>query len=144
MSAGVTLAIVRRALAPHKPTPRSRAAGDAFACFGPERTLYGSDWPVSSHEPLHGLQIAVTRQVPGDPDAGVLHEAERITRDQALAAYTAGVAYQAGEEAVAGTIAVGQRADLVLTGADVTRVPDDTIGQVPVAASWRAGTRVHG
>jgi predicted amidohydrolase YtcJ len=105
---------------------------------------FGSDWPVSSHEPLHGLQIAVTRQVPGDPDAGVLHPDERIDRDQALAAYTAGVAYQAGDEADAGTIAVGQRADLVLTCADVTRVPDDAIGQIPVRATWRAGTLVHG
>jgi predicted amidohydrolase YtcJ len=104
---------------------------------------FGSDWPVSSHEPLHGLQVAVTRQVPGDPDAGVLHPDERLTRDQALTAYTVGVARQAGDEAEAGTIAVGQRADLVLTGADLSRVPDDTIGQVPVRATWRAGMLVH-
>jgi predicted amidohydrolase YtcJ len=104
---------------------------------------FGSDWPVSSHVPLEGLQIAVTRSTPGEPDAGVLHPDERITRDQALSAYTAGVAYQAGEEADAGTIAVGQRADLLLTGADVTRVRDDELGQVPVRATWRAGAAVH-
>jgi predicted amidohydrolase YtcJ len=104
---------------------------------------FGSDWPVSSHVPLEGIEIAVTRQVPGDPDAGVLHPSERIGREQALAAYTVGVAYQAGDEAEAGRIAVGQRADLVLTGADVTRVPDDTLGQVPVRRTWREGTPVH-
>jgi predicted amidohydrolase YtcJ len=54
------------------------------------------------------------------------------------------VAYQAGDEADAGTIAVGARADLVLTDVDVTRVPDDTIGQVGVRSTWRAGTLVHG
>lgn len=107
------------------------------------RVSFGSDWPVSSHVPLEGLQIAVTRSTPGDPDAGVLHADERITRDQALSAYTAGVAYQAGEEADAGTIAVGQRADLVLTAADVTRVRDDELGQVPVRATWRAGAAVY-
>lgn len=104
---------------------------------------FGSDWPVSSHVPLRGIQIAVTRQVPGDAAAGVLHPDERISRAQALAAYTSGVAYQAGEEAVAGAIAVGQRADLVVTEADVTRVPAELLGQVPVRRTWRAGTTVH-
>jgi predicted amidohydrolase YtcJ len=105
---------------------------------------FGSDWPVSSHEPLHGLEVAVTRQVPGDPDAGVLHPGERLGLDQALAAYTAGVAHQAGDEADAGTIAVGARADLVLTDADVTRVPVTSLGQVGVRRTWRGGTLVHG
>jgi predicted amidohydrolase YtcJ len=104
---------------------------------------FGSDWPVSSHVPLEGIEVAVTRQVPGDPDAGVLHADERIHRDDAFAAYTAGVAYQAGEEAETGTIAVGQRADLVLTDADVTRVPATSLGEVAVRRTWRAGRTVY-
>lgn len=110
---------------------------------GGAHVSFGSDWPVSSHVPLRGIQIAVTRQVPGAPDVGVLHAGERITRDEALAAYTAGVAYQAGHEVEAGTIAVGQRADLVLTDVDVTRVPADSLGEVAVRRTWRAGTTVH-
>jgi predicted amidohydrolase YtcJ len=104
---------------------------------------FGSDWPVSSHVPLEGIAIAVTRQVPGSPEAGVLSAEERITRDQALAAYTAGVAYQAGEEHEAGTIEVGRRADLVLTDLDVTRVPPGALGDVEVRRTWRAGELVH-
>lgn len=104
---------------------------------------FGSDWPVSSHVPLEGIEVAVTRRIPGRPEAGVLHADERISRDQALAAYTAGVAHQAGLEAEAGTIAVGSRADLVLTDADVTRVPADTLGQVGVRRTWRRGVTVH-
>ncbi len=104
---------------------------------------FGSDWPVSSLVPLEGIGVAVTRRVPGEVDGQVLHPDERITRDEAIGAYTAGVAYQAGDERDAGTIAVGSRADLVLTGADVTRVPDDVLGEVPVRATWRAGTPVH-
>jgi predicted amidohydrolase YtcJ len=107
------------------------------------RVSFGSDWPVSSHVPLEGIAIAVTRQVPGHPDAGVLSAEERITRDQALAAYTAGVAYQAGEEDAAGTIAVGARADLVLTDVDVTRVPASALADVEVRRTWRAGDLVH-
>ncbi|MEX1178610.1 MAG: amidohydrolase [Nitriliruptor sp.] len=105
---------------------------------------FGSDWPVSSHVPLEGIEIAVTRRLPGDPDGPALHADERISLDQALTAYTAGVAHQAGLEDEAGTLAVGSRADLVLTDVDVTRVPEHTIGQVQVRRTWRAGTGVHG
>ncbi|MEX1162074.1 MAG: amidohydrolase [Nitriliruptor sp.] len=105
---------------------------------------FGSDWPVSSLVPLEGIGVAVTRRVPGETDGQVLHPSERITRDEALGAYTAGVAYQAGDEHEAGIIAVGSRADLVLTGADVTRVPDDVLGQIPVRRTWRSGSTVSG
>ncbi len=111
---------------------------------GGAHVSFGSDWPVSSLVPLEGIQIAVTRQVPGRPDEGTLHPAERVDLDAALSAYTAGVAYQAGDEDRTGTIAVGRRADLVLTDADVTKVPSRTLGQVGIRRTWRAGTTVHG
>jgi predicted amidohydrolase YtcJ len=104
---------------------------------------FGSDWPVSSLVPLEGIQIAVTRQVPGDAAAGVLHADERIDRQQALAAYTAGVAFQAGDEMDAGTLSVGARADLVLTDEDVLQVPAASLGEVAVRRTWRRGELVH-
>jgi predicted amidohydrolase YtcJ len=105
---------------------------------------FGSDWPVSSHRPLDGLAVAVTRQRPDDPEGEVFLPDERLGLDEALAAYTAGSAFQAGDEEVAGTIAVGRRADLVLTAQDVTRVAPVTLGEVEVAATYLAGRRVHG
>jgi predicted amidohydrolase YtcJ len=104
---------------------------------------FGSDWPVSSHVPLDGIAVAITRQTrDGDPPAGWL-PGERITRDQAFAAYTAGTAYQAGDEADAGTIAVGQRADLVALDGDVTELPPAELPEVAVAATWLGGRTVH-
>ncbi|MFA9430310.1 amidohydrolase [Egicoccus sp. AB-alg2] len=111
---------------------------------------FGSDWPVSSHEPLDGIAVAVTRQVPGEaPGAGAAGDEvflpdERIGLDAALRAYTAGTAHQAGDEAEAGTIALGQRADLVVTAQDVLRVPPRELGDVEVAGTWLRGRRVHG
>jgi predicted amidohydrolase YtcJ len=105
---------------------------------------FGSDWPVSSHRPLDGLAVAVTRQRPDDPESGVFLPDERLGLDEALVAYTAGSAFQAGDEELAGTIAVGRRADLVLTAQDVTRVAPVTLGEVEVAATYLAGRRVHG
>jgi predicted amidohydrolase YtcJ len=105
---------------------------------------FGSDWPVSSHEPLEGLAVAVTRQRPDDPDGPVFLADERIRLDDALRAYTAGTAFQAGDEVAAGTIEVGRCADLVLTEADVTRVPPRELGDVAVAATYLRGVPVHG
>jgi predicted amidohydrolase YtcJ len=105
---------------------------------------FGSDWPVSSHEPLHGIAVAVTRQTPeGQPAEGWLPE-QRISLDDALSAYTAGTAYQAGDDRETGLIAVGQRADLLSTDVDVARVAPLELPEVAVTGTWRGGTRVHG
>ncbi len=106
---------------------------------------FGSDWPVSSHVPLDGIAVAVTRR----GTSGVGAEApflpeEAIDLDAALKAYTAGSAFQAGDDHDAGTIDVGSRADLIVTSQDVTAVPPDALSDVEVEVTWRAGTRVHG
>lgn len=105
---------------------------------------FGSDWPVSSHEPLAGIAVAVTRQtVDGDPPGGWLPE-QRIDLVEAIAAYTIGTAHQAGDEATAGRIAVGARADLVQLAEDLVATPTRELGDVPVVATWVAGRAVHG
>jgi predicted amidohydrolase YtcJ len=105
---------------------------------------FGSDWPVSSHEPLAGIAVAVTRQTAdGRPPDGWLPD-ERIGLDAALTAYTAGTAHQMGDEARAGTIEVGRRADLVATAQDLAEVAPRGLGDVEVTGTWLAGRRVHG
>jgi predicted amidohydrolase YtcJ len=105
---------------------------------------FGSDWPVSSEVPLEGIAVAITRQTPGgDPPGGWLPE-QRITREQAFAAYTSGTAYQAGDEEQAGCIAVGRRADLVVLEGDLTTLPAASLAEVEVTGTWLAGRAVHG
>jgi predicted amidohydrolase YtcJ len=105
---------------------------------------FGSDWPVSSHRPLEGLAVAVTRRRPRDAEGEVFLPEQRIGRDDAFAAYTAGSAYQARDEREAGLLAVGQRADLVVTAQDVLRVPAHELVDVDVEATYLQGRRVHG
>jgi predicted amidohydrolase YtcJ len=90
------------------------------------------------------VAVAVTRRGASGPAAreAFLPE-EAVTLDQALAAYTAGTAHQAGEEADAGRIAVGQRADLAVVAGDLASLPPKELHDVPVAGTWLAGREVH-
>jgi predicted amidohydrolase YtcJ len=107
------------------------------------RVSFGSDWPVTAYHPLAGIATAVTRQTPaGDPDGGWL-PAERVTAAAALAAYSAGVAYQAFEEHRWGVLRPGMRADLIHLAADPAVIPARDLRDLPVLGTWLAGTRTH-
>jgi len=101
----------------------------------------GSDWPVSSHRPLEGLPVAVTRQTAGgEPAAGWVPD-ERLPAAAALSAYTLGVAFQAFEADRWGSIEVGKRADLVWLDADPLRTEPRTWPGLEVRGSWLGGRR---
>jgi predicted amidohydrolase YtcJ len=88
---------------------------------------FGSDFPVERVSPLLGLYAAVTRQdAAGNPPAG-WYPAQRMSLDEALAAFTRGAAYAEHAETERGSIAVGHAADLTMfsgtlaAGADLLR-----------------------
>ena len=88
---------------------------------------FGSDFPVERVSPLLGLYAAVTRQdAAGNPPAG-WYPAQRMSLDEALAAFTRGAAYAEHAETERGSIAVGHAADLTMfsgtlaPGADLLR-----------------------
>jgi predicted amidohydrolase YtcJ len=101
----------------------------------------GSDWPVSSHRPLDGLAVAVTRQTAGGRPPGGWLAHERLPATSALSAYTGATAYQSFEEDVRGTVAEGKRADLVWLAADPLAVPARDWPGLAVRATWLGGRR---
>jgi predicted amidohydrolase YtcJ len=104
------------------------------------RLSFGSDWPVSSHVPLDGVRVAVNRTtLEGRPDGGWLPD-QRLTLEQALTAYTAGVAYQSFEDD-RGVLDVGARADVVVLDRDILAGPPDAVHEARVLATWCAGER---
>ena len=105
------------------------------------RVSFGSDWPVTAYQPLPGIATAATRQTPQGNPAGGWLPAERATAAEALAAYSAGVAYQAFEERQWGLLRPGMRADLVHLAADPTVIPARELRDLPVLGTWLAGTR---
>ncbi len=105
---------------------------------------FGSDWPVSSHVPLHGIQIAVSRQTEsGSPPQGWV-PSERLDVEQALAAYTAGVAHQARGDQLWGRLKPGMSADLVWLSDDPRAVEPNRISEIHVRGTWFAGQRIVG
>jgi predicted amidohydrolase YtcJ len=79
----------------------------------------GSDFPVESHNPFLGLYAAVTRQDDHSQPPGGWHPEQRITREEALRAYTLGAAYAAFEEKDKGSLQPGKLADFIVIDRDV-------------------------
>lgn len=74
----------------------------------------GSDFPVEEVAPLLGIYAAVTRQdASGKPDGG-WYPAQKLTLDEAIAAFTRGAAYAEYREDTHGTIEVGKPANLTV------------------------------
>ncbi|GAB4006840.1 amidohydrolase [Nocardioides ultimimeridianus] len=101
----------------------------------------GSDWPVSSPDPLAGIHVAVNRVEPGE-DAPVFYAEERIDLGTALAAYTSGSAYVNHLDDT-GTIAVGNLADLAVLDRDPFAHPADEICGTSVEQTFVGGRRVY-
>jgi predicted amidohydrolase YtcJ len=108
------------------------------------RLAAGSDWAVSSANPLRAVHVAVNRTLPGEAGAGVepLLPEQRLSLGEALAAYTSGSAYVNHLDET-GAIAVGQLADLVVLDRDPFDGPPDEIASTSVALTYVAGERVY-
>jgi predicted amidohydrolase YtcJ len=103
----------------------------------------GSDWPVAGRDPRVGMAWARLRRRPGDRDAPVFEPGQAISGLEALAGYTVGTALVAGEEAVAGRIAPGRRADLTGFAADPTTLDADELPDLPVRLTVASGEVTH-
>ncbi|BAU81640.1 metal-dependent glycoprotease [Streptomyces laurentii] len=102
----------------------------------------GSDWPVSSPDPLAGIHVAVNRR---DPDAGhgrVFYPEQRLDLPTALAAYTAGAAHVNGHDD-AGSLRAGNLADLVVLDRDILTAPAEEIAQARVERTYVGGRLVY-
>ncbi|MBT2442005.1 amidohydrolase [Streptomyces sp. ISL-36] len=102
----------------------------------------GSDWPVTSPDPLAGIHVAVNRVEPGgDPERVFLPE-QRLDLATALAAYTAGSAHANGLDD-AGSLLPGHLADLAVLDRDLFAAPPGEIAHARVEQTFVGGSRVY-
>jgi len=116
---------------------RCRSVEDAGVGF----TLH-SDFMVTDPDPLHLIQMAVTRTTWKEPDF-VLNPAERITVEAAIRALTSEAAWQLFSEHEIGSLEAGKLADFVILEKDPRKVSPDAIRDIRVLETWMDGERVY-
>ncbi len=115
------------------------------------RIAFGSDWPVSSADPMQEIHVAVNRRLSPELGTPGTAETERpflpdeaVTVPEALTAFTAGVAYVNHREAELGTLRPGALADIAVLGQDILAIPAAEIGSTRVELTIADGHVVHG
>jgi predicted amidohydrolase YtcJ len=105
------------------------------------RLAFGTDFPVESPNPFPGLSAAISREdVEGQPPGG-WYPQERVSFEQALAAYTRGAAYAGFAEDRIGAIEPGKWADFVIVDRDVTKVNPQELARTRVLETWIGGKK---
>jgi predicted amidohydrolase YtcJ len=108
------------------------------------RLAAGSDWPVTTPNPLLEMEVATTRTDAYDRDAEPLFPEERLSVDEALVAFTFGSAYVNQVEASTGSLEVGKWADLAILDRDIRSPDAGPLGEVRVVATFVGGRAVWG
>ena len=118
---------------------------------GGTRIAFGSDWPISSADPLQEIHVAVNRVLsarlgrPGKPECeNPFLPEQAITVDAAIDAFTSGVAWVNHAEDVAGRLLPGMRADVTVLDQDLFGIPPGDIGGTSVVMTMAGGTVVYG
>ncbi|RKF21957.1 amidohydrolase [Altericroceibacterium spongiae] len=123
-----------------------RLAG-AYAWRSIEKTgaplVFGSDAPVETPDPFAGWAAAMTRQDKQGQPFGGWHPEETISREKALAAYTAGGAYAGFAEGRFGELEKGERADFLVLDRDPMLSSAQDIRNITVLQTWIGGHKVY-
>jgi predicted amidohydrolase YtcJ len=102
---------------------------------------FGTDYPVEPITPFRGLYAAVTRK--NEAGTKEYFPANKLTRGQALYAYTQGSAYAEFAERHKGKLVPGYDADFILVDRDLYTVDAPTILSTVVKATWVNGEEVY-
>jgi predicted amidohydrolase YtcJ len=102
----------------------------------------GSDFPVEDANPFHGIHAAVTRR-PREGDDPRWQPGQRMTREEAVRAFTIWNARSIGRDAEQGSLEPGKRADLVALSDDVFTCAEATMAGITPALTMVGGEVVR-
>jgi predicted amidohydrolase YtcJ len=102
---------------------------------------FGTDNPVEPVTPFRGLYAAVTRH--SEDGKQEYFPAQRLTMDQALAAYTTGSAFAEFDEKEKGKLVPGMLADFVVLDRDPTSSPPEKLLETKVLRTVVGGKTVY-
>jgi predicted amidohydrolase YtcJ len=102
----------------------------------------GSDWSVTTANPLEEIEVAVTRVDPENRDNAPFLPEQALPLQVALAAFTAGSAY-VNHDVDGGSLQVGKRADLAVLDCNLFAVPSGHVSDARVEMTLASGRVVH-
>jgi predicted amidohydrolase YtcJ len=102
---------------------------------------FGTDYPVEPVSPFRGIYAAITRK----SEDGKLeyYPEQKLTVEEAIAAYTTGSAFAEFAEKDKGTLAPGKLADFVVLDRDLTAIPPEKILRTVVLRTVVGGKTVY-
>ena len=101
----------------------------------------GSDAPVTTADPLVGLDCLLTHRL--GPDGDALNEKQTVSLGEALRIYTYNSAYSCGEENLKGSLETGKLADLVVLSGDLEEAAPAHVRQLRVDLTMIDGKLVY-
>lgn len=107
------------------------------------RIVGGSDWFVSSLNPLDAIETGVRRQQIGLEGGEILNADERVDLATMIAAYTINGAYIHDQDDLVGSIEVGKKADLIVLDRNLFEVPVHQINEAKVLMTLFNGAVVY-
>jgi len=102
---------------------------------------FGTDYPVEPVTPFRGLYAAVTRK--SEDGKQEFFPEQKLTMDQAIAAYTTGSAFAEFEEKEKGGLAAGMLADFIVLDRDITSTPAEKLLATKVLRTVVGGKTVY-
>jgi predicted amidohydrolase YtcJ len=103
----------------------------------------GSDWGVSSLNPLEAIEVGAMRCDPSAPVCKTWLPREKVSLNRMIAAYTIEGARLAFDERETGSITVGKAADLVVLDRDLFAIPPEQIARAHVLLTLLDGHDVY-
>ncbi len=107
------------------------------------KLAFGSDVPVELSDPWAGFAAAISRTGPDGQPLGGWQPQERVSRELALAAYTAGGAWAGFAEGRFGRLQRGERADFLLIDRDPMLATPAEVRATQVRQVWIGGQLAH-
>lgn len=106
------------------------------------KLAFGSDVPVEVSDPWAGWAAAISRVGPDGQPLGGWQPQERVSREQAFAAYTANGAYAGFAEGRFGRLVPGERADFLFVDRDPFLATPAELAATKVTEVWVNGRKV--
>jgi predicted amidohydrolase YtcJ len=106
-------------------------------------TAFGSDWSVSSLNPLDGIEVAITHREPSKGPGPAWLPEERIALPDAIAGYTIRGAYLDFTEKETGSIETGKAADLIVLDRNLFEIAPSEIHGAKVLWTLLEGKEVY-